>query len=197
MADLVDFCTQLLSSLTLMVHAALLAFAARWVLRKAGVSKKESWPAFLRPARDLASRVFSFLQSHALPLAALIALAATLGSLFFSEVAGWEPCKLCWFQRIFMYPQAAILLLALWRKERSIWPYTLALSILGGSISAYHYSTYLLSLGSTGVCSISGGPSCLINYFTSYGYITLPLMAFTASLSIALISWFWLREKKE
>ena len=34
------------------------------------------------------------------------------GSLYFSEVANYVPCRLCWFQRIAMYPLAVILLIA-------------------------------------------------------------------------------------
>lgn len=34
----------------------------------------------------------------------LVSLVATLGSLYFSEVRGYEPCELCWYQRILMYP---------------------------------------------------------------------------------------------
>ena len=40
----------------------------------------------------------------ALWLAFLVALTATVGSLYFSEVARFTPCVLCWYQRIAMYP---------------------------------------------------------------------------------------------
>jgi len=51
----------------------------------------------------------------------LIAFAVSFGSmalsLFYSEIAGFAPCALCWYQRIFMYPIAFIAPLA-WLKQR-------------------------------------------------------------------------------
>ena len=41
------------------------------------------------------------------------ALIATLGSLYFSEIKGYIPCTMCWYQRIFMYPIVLIGLVAL------------------------------------------------------------------------------------
>ena len=34
----------------------------------------------------------------------LVVTAATLGSLFLSEVMELPPCSLCWYQRLFMFP---------------------------------------------------------------------------------------------
>ena len=45
-------------------------------------------------------------------LAFLVSAIATAGSLFFSEIANFIPCELCWYQRIFMYPVAIVTLLA-------------------------------------------------------------------------------------
>src|SRR3990167_6292936 len=46
---------------------------------------------------------------YALFLALFVSTAAVLGSLFYSNVMGFEPCLLCWWQRIFLYPLAIIL----------------------------------------------------------------------------------------
>ncbi|WP_022799191.1 disulfide bond formation protein B [Thermus islandicus] len=73
-----------------------------------------------------------------LAFAWVVALVATLGSLYYSEVRLFLPCELCWYQRIFMYPQAVLLGLALWRQDLGVWPYSLALSLMGGSISLLH-----------------------------------------------------------
>ncbi|GAJ40946.1 disulfide formation protein [Parageobacillus caldoxylosilyticus NBRC 107762] len=69
----------------------------------------------------------------------VISLIATLGSLYFSEILKFIPCDLCWFQRIFMYPQVVLLGIAVIRKEYGIARYSLALSVIGGTISLYHY----------------------------------------------------------
>src|SRR3989338_4029041 len=63
--------------------------------------------------RNTKNPFFDFVARRALPLSFLVALAAVAGSLFYSEIAGFEPCKLCWFQRIFMYPQVVLLGLAM------------------------------------------------------------------------------------
>ena len=49
-----------------------------------------------------------------------ISFVATLGSLYFSEVRGFEPCTLCWYQRILMYPIVLISGVALFQKNARI-----------------------------------------------------------------------------
>ncbi|NDE79574.1 MAG: disulfide bond formation protein B, partial [Actinobacteria bacterium] len=53
-------------------------------------------------------------------LAWLVAAVATAGSLYFSEIADYVPCRLCWFQRVCMYPLAGILLVAAIRRDRNV-----------------------------------------------------------------------------
>src|SRR3989338_190832 len=74
----------------------------------------------------------------------LVALFATLGSLFYSEIAHYTPCLLCWYQRIFKYPQVFLLGLGLVKRDKNIADYSLLLSVIGGILAAYHY---LLQLG--------------------------------------------------
>lgn len=124
---------------------------------------------------------------YAFNLAFIVALIATLGSLFYSEIAKYEPCKLCWFERIFMYPQVILFGIAIWKKHTEIWIYTLTLSIIGLLITIYHY---ILQLGVTIPlpCSVVGyAASCSKKFFLQYGYITIPMMALTAFLLIILL----------
>jgi len=117
----------------------------------------------------------------------IIVLIATLGSLFYSEVAGFEPCKLCWFQRILMYPQVLLLGLALFKKDKNIISYTLWLSAIGAVIAGYHY---LLQIGVAPSlsCSATGySAKCAQRFVMNFDYITIPMMAFTAFLLILLI----------
>ncbi len=123
----------------------------------------------------------------------IVALTATVGSLFFSEIAGWTPCKLCWIQRIFMYPQALLLGLALYRRDRGIVPYILLLSIVGLYFSGAHYAEQvqaaLQPAGDPLQPCDAGGVSCAnTNIRFTFGYITIPLMAFTAFAMNALMS---------
>lgn len=127
-----------------------------------------------------------FINKNALVFAFVVALIATGGSLFYSEIIGFEPCKLCWFQRIFMYPQIILLGLAIWRKDQKIAIYNIALSAIGAIIAGYHY---LLQIGVAPElkCSAVGySVDCSQRFVLQFGYITIPMMAFTAFLLIIL-----------
>ena len=134
--------------------------------------------------RDLFRR---FPARFALPAAFIVALIATAGSLFYSEIAGYTPCELCWFQRILMYPQVILLGVALAVKDQKIMRYILWLSGIGAFIALYHY---LIQLGFLpGACDVSGySVSCSHRFVLEYGYITIPMMALTAFLLNILLS---------
>jgi hypothetical protein len=115
----------------------------------------------------------------------IISLTATAGSLFFSEIAKFVPCELCWFQRIFMYPQAAISLLALITRDAKAAKYIIALSSIGAAFSLYHYHLQLFPPVVT-ECSLDA--DCAERFVFAYGYITFAFMALTAFvLNIALM----------
>src|SRR5262245_35578192 len=79
-----------------------------------------------------------WLWGYELWAAFVVAAVATGGSLFYSQVVGFIPCELCWFQRLFMYPLSILLLLmAIWGDNRGA-RYLLALPIVGAGISIYH-----------------------------------------------------------
>jgi len=134
----------------------------------------------------------NFLGKNVLFLSLLVSAIATLGSLFFSELAKFEPCRLCWFQRIFMYPQVILLGIAWAKKDYKIIDYSLTLSLIGGTISLYHnYIYYWLQVAT--FCGLAEqGPSCTEKIILGQGYITIPLMALTAFIS--LISLFLIRK---
>lgn len=127
--------------------------------------------------------VVSFVAKHALVFMLIVAVIATSGSLFFSEVAGWAPCADCWYQRIFMYPQVILLALALWKRDRGIVSYILILSIIGSLIAIDHYSDQVVAALTPAdplkPCDATG-VSCAATPFFHFGYITIPMMAMTA-----------------
>jgi disulfide bond formation protein DsbB len=127
-----------------------------------------------------------FLAKNVLASSFLVALVATAGSLFFSEAAGYEPCELCWFQRIFMYPQVFLFSLAWARKDNKIIDYGIALAGIGGLISLYHNYVYYTAKVAD-FCGLSVGASCAIRYFTQFGYVTIPLMALTAFILLIFL----------
>ena len=122
------------------------------------------------------------LHGAALWLAWLVAAVATAGSLYFSEVADYVPCRLCWFQRICMYPLAGILLVAAIRRDRNVRWYALPLAVAGLGVSTYHYVIeWKPSLGD-GACSV--GPSCTDIWFRELGFVTLAFMAMAGFASV-------------
>jgi disulfide bond formation protein DsbB len=124
----------------------------------------------------------------ALWLAWLVAAVCTAGSLYFSESANFTPCKMCWFQRIAMYPLAVLLLIAAVRRDHGVRIYAVTLASVGALISAYHYLIeWRPSLGS-GACDITA--PCTVPWFRQFGFISLPLMAlcgFAAIISLLII----------
>jgi disulfide bond formation protein DsbB len=116
------------------------------------------------------------------------ALVATLGSLFFSEFSHFIPCRLCWFQRIGMYPLAAILLIAAIRRDyRGAALYGLPLAMFGAIVAIYHIYIEYHPEAETAGCKI--GAPCTTKWIDKLGYITIPVLALTAFLAIiALLS---------
>ena len=118
-------------------------------------------------------------------LAWIVAAGATAGSLYFSEIADYVPCRLCWFQRICMFPLAGILLVAAIRKDRNVRWYALPLLIAGMCLSAYHYLIEWKPSFGEGACGI--GPSCTDVWFRRMGFVTLSFMALSGFIAIAAL----------
>lgn len=98
--------------------------------------------------------------SRGLYLAWVMALIATLGSLYFSEVRGFVPCPLCWFQRICMYPLALLLGIAAYRSDAGIRLYAVPLAVVGWAVALYHVLENFGVVQSLKLCSVGGGVSC-------------------------------------
>ncbi len=127
----------------------------------------------------------NFIGERAVLLSFLIALGATLGSLFYSEIAGFAPCVLCWWQRIFLYPQVILLFVGFMKKDQLIRLHSIILSLVGGVIALYH--TFIQFGGEAIVPCSATGPSCTTLYFLEYGYITIPTMSLTVFALLLLI----------
>ncbi len=152
-------------------------------------------------------RLTEWTDRHALVLMFVVSLTATIGSLFFSDIARWTPCKDCWFQRIFMYPQVLLLAVALWKKDRNIAVYILLLCLVGMGIAADHYADQVHAAffpvpDAEGVnmllkpCDASGISCAKTEIKFTFGYITIPMMSLTAFILNAIGSIYLLRAKK-
>jgi disulfide bond formation protein DsbB len=125
----------------------------------------------------------------------MVAGFAMFGSLWFSEAANYNPCKLCWYQRIAMYSLAIILVVALVRRavtkgdafasQREITPYAIVLAVLGSVVSTYHYLLEWNPTWESNVCSLD--VPCTTIWFREFGFVTLPFMALCGYVSIIIL----------
>jgi disulfide bond formation protein DsbB len=129
----------------------------------------------LAPRSDTAQAVLDTFAGAALPLATLVAATCTAGSLYFSEVADFVPCTLCWYQRIAMYPLVVILGIAALRHDRDVWHYVVPLAGIGAVISTYHYIVEWFPEADAGACSTT--IPCTFVWFREFGFVSLPFMA--------------------
>jgi disulfide bond formation protein DsbB len=122
-----------------------------------------------------------------LPCAWIVATISMVTSLYYSEVAGFEACTFCWYERISMYPLVIILGIASWRDDFKIKIYALPVSIIGMLISIYHYQLQLFPSQPAISCGTSpSGNSvpCTGSWLLEFGFISIPFMAFTGFLLI-------------
>jgi disulfide bond formation protein DsbB len=119
------------------------------------------------------------LEGYELWLAFLVSAVATGGSLFFSEIAHFVPCELCWFQRICMYPISIATLLAALANDRRAARYLLPLPLVGAGVSVYHLLVENGVVKETQACLISAPGGCGVKWIDEFGYMTIPTLALT------------------
>jgi disulfide bond formation protein DsbB len=133
------------------------------------------------------SEAGNLLGDKAIWLAWLVALAATVGSLIYSEVIHFEPCRLCWFQRIAMYPMAVVLLVGAIRREYQVKYYALPLAVAGLAVSVYHYLMQVFPSLEGGSCGVV---SCSARLVEIFGFISIPFMAGAGFMVITVLLGF-------
>lgn len=125
------------------------------------------------------------------------AIIATAGSLFYSEVMGYVPCELCWYQRIIMYPLVFIYGVAAIKKEISIALPGLFMSGIGILVSTYHYLIQKVSAFQELGGSCTGGVPCNAVYVNYFGFITIPFLALIAFTVIFIVHLLLIKENKQ
>jgi len=117
----------------------------------------------------------------------VVAAIATGGSLFYSEIANFQPCELCWFQRICMYPLSILTLLMAWNNDNRAARYLLPLPIVGACVSLYHMLIQYGAISEPKACTVSAVGGCATNWIANrpdatFGYLSIPTLALTAFL---------------
>jgi len=115
-----------------------------------------------------------------------VATGTMLGSMYFSEIAGFAPCELCWYQRIGIYPIAIMSWVALVRGDKKLGPYWIALSLAGLGVSTYHYLLEWFPQIKSSVCSVD--VPCNTVWFRELGFVSLAFMAGCAFIFVIAMS---------
>jgi disulfide bond formation protein DsbB len=124
--------------------------------------------------------------SQAIVFAWIVAIVTTLGSLYYSEHAGFVPCELCWYQRIVMYPLVIVLGVAVLRRDRAVWITTLVFVVIGAPLSLYHWLVERVpAFAESSSCSAVA--PCNAPWFERWGFVTLAWMAMSSFLLIGVL----------
>jgi disulfide bond formation protein DsbB/mono/diheme cytochrome c family protein len=132
-------------------------------------------------------RVSIWLNRNSMYIALVAAWIAMCGSLYFSEVKGYVPCVLCWYQRILMYPLAGIIAIGLLRRDWHLPYYVLPFSLVGLCVSTYHYLLEKTDIFA-GAAACRQGVSCTTQWINWFGFVTIPFLALVGFLIITLMS---------
>ena len=130
----------------------------------------------------------AWLRAHTTLLILFILFGGVGGSLVYSDIVGFVPCRLCWMQRMFLFPLLPLFAFAFARiklikqaremkEDRMLYPYGILLSSIGLFLATYHI---ILEKGvldaSVSVC-FGDAVSCTTQYVHVFGFITIPVMS--------------------
>jgi disulfide bond formation protein DsbB len=119
----------------------------------------------------------------------LVTALATGGSLFFSEIAHYAPCELCWFERICIYPLSIVALLAGLANDHRVARYLLPLPLVGAGIASYHVLVEDGVVSQSKACLLSTPGGCATKWINEFGYVTIPNLTLTAfALTFAFLA---------
>ena len=119
----------------------------------------------------------------------LLASVSALGSMFFSNVMGFAPCVLCWYQRICLFPLVIILAAGLFPFDKSVVKYALPLTAVGWLTAIYHNLLHARIIPES-IQPCSQGVPCTEEYIDLFGFITIPmlsLISFTTMIALLIL----------
>jgi len=115
----------------------------------------------------------------------LVSVSMTI-SIFFSSVLEYEPCVLCWYQRICLFPLVLILGVGLFPFDKSVVKFALPLAIVGG-LTAFYHSLLYAGIIPESIQPCSKGVSCTEKYFELFGFVSIPMLSFFAFSTIIVL----------
>ena len=106
----------------------------------------------------------------------ILSFIGTIGSLYLSEIRNLEPCKLCWFERIFLFPLVLIFFITWLKKDQNGIIISIPFILIGSLISLYHYLQQVFPSAES--CEVI---SCSSPYIWELGFISIPLLSYLIS----------------
>lgn len=119
------------------------------------------------------------------------------GSLYFSEVLKLEPCYLCWWQRVFLYPTFILAAVKLATKKAIDKIFFLVLSLIGTGFALYHVLVQEFGLGKQFLNCAVDNP-CDVVDLELFGFFTIPIMSLMAFAAISILTGlviYWERQE--
>ena len=137
-------------------------------------------------------KIKSFTKCNTLLLSFITSFLATVGSLIYSEIIGFPPCTLCWYQRILMYPTVILTLVAFTKDfSKEIFYYIRALSYPGAAIALYHSIIKMTGISPFPCSAFSvSGADCVKQLVLEFGYINIPMMSFSFFILLIILSYY-------
>lgn len=125
-------------------------------------------------------------------LIVLVTWGGVATTLLYSEVFGFVPCSLCWLQRIALYPQALMSIVAWRTKDTLSYPlYGMVLSGFGFLVAVYHYIYQAIpdEVRESGImnCLADGSADCSKTVMEVFGFVTFPFLSAVIFLFLAVL----------
>jgi disulfide bond formation protein DsbB len=133
------------------------------------------------------------------PIVILTTIGSVVMTLVYSEYFKFVPCSMCWLQRIALYPQALMALMAFRSTDTSRFPqYGIALSIFGLVVAIYQYVYQMLPAEAReGIapCLIDGSNAdCAVKVMNEFGFVTFPLLS-AISFAFLIVVYLYMRKR--
>ena len=132
--------------------------------------------------------LLDFIEKHFLVIGFMFSFIAVFSPLVYSEIIGFPACELCWFQRVFIFPQLFIYAIALWNKDKNVIKYSTPILCVGFAISIYQNLIYYFGDASSIPCDASG-VSCYQHLVSEFnGYISIPMLSLTTFFALLVFN---------
>jgi len=116
----------------------------------------------------------------------LIASGSALGSLFFSDVMGFAPCVLCWYQRIALFPVVLILPMGLFPFDAKAAKFALPLAVVG-LLTAFYHNLLYAGLIPKSIQPCAQGVACTEKYIELFGFVSIPFLSLLAFAAMTIL----------